>query len=373
MSRWHCPDCGRDYAYDLPVCTWCRVGLEERDDGSGVVVAVTQVEAPSVGHEDVPYWVALIRAEDASLALRKYDVTRCVGETVGLAREARTELARFGVIGTGTMGRGLVELLLSRGHDVVWISRSAESLTRGVARVTDRLARVMDSEQLTEATARLATSTDYAALADADVVVEAVVEELEPKAAILAEAEAAMAPDAILATNTSGLPLGELAAALARPQRFGALHFFNPPNRMRLVETAVAPQTSPATSAMLDEIALSLGKTPVRVAATPAFAVNRVLMPLLNEAVRELEEGVAPAASIDEAVRLGLNHPMGPLALADLIGLDVVLEIMGNLAERTGDETYEPRPMLRELVEQGKLGRKTGEGFYIYEQRPATA
>ena len=157
---------------------------------------------------------------------------------------------------------------------------------------------------------------------------------------------------------------------LRRPERFGALHFFNPPNRMRLVETAVAPQTSAETSARLDEVALSLGKTPVRVAATPAFAVNRVLMPLLNEAVRELEEGVAPAESIDDAVRLGLNHPMGPLALADLIGLDVVLEIMGNLAERTGDETYEPRPMLRRLVAEGKLGRKTGEGFYVYETRP---
>jgi 3-hydroxybutyryl-CoA dehydrogenase len=373
MSRWQCPSCDRSYAYDLPVCTWCGVDLEERDGGSGVVTAVTEVMAPSVGHEDVPYWVALIRGEDDALALRKYDVARCVGEAVSLAREADAELASFGVIGTGTMGRGLVELLLSRGHTVVWISRSDASLERGAARVADRLARVMDEEQLAEAISRLSTSVDYNALEDADVVVEAVIEELGPKAKILADAEAGMRPDAILATNTSGLPLDELAQALDRPERFGALHFFNPPTRMRLVETAVAPQTSPATSAMLDELALSLGKTPVRVAATPAFAVNRVLMPLLNEAVRELEEGVAPAASIDDAVRLGLNHPMGPLALADLIGLDVVLEIMGNLAERTGDETYEPRPMLRELVAAGKLGRKTGEGFYVYEKRPTTA
>lgn len=373
MSRWECPDCGRSYAYEVPTCTWCRVDLVERDGGTGVVMAVTQVEAPSVGHEDVPYWVALIRAEDGSLALRKYDVSHCVADTVSLARDETAELASFGIIGTGTMGRGLVELLLSRGHDVVWISRSDASLERGRARVMDRLARVMDDEQLAEAAARLTTSTGYAALGDRDIVVEAVLEELGPKAATLAAAEVAMRPDAILATNTSGLPLDELAAGLQHPERFGALHFFNPPNRMRLVETAVGPRTSAETSAVLDEIALSLGKTPVRVAATPAFAVNRVLMPLLNEAVRELEEGVAPAASIDEAVRLGLNHPMGPLALADLIGLDVVLEIMGNLADRTGDETYEPRPMLRTLVAQGKLGRKTGEGFYVYEQRPATA
>ncbi len=372
MSHWDCPNCGRSYAYELPTCTWCRVDLREHDPETGVVAAVTQVEAPSVGHEDVPYWVALVKAADGSFALREYDVVRCVGETVSLAREKAAALATFGVVGTGTMGRGLVELLLSRGHDVVWVGRTQERLEAGKARVLDRLARVMDEDQLSHAAERLTLSPDFAALGDRDVVIEAVLEEFEPKAATLAAAEAAMRPDAILGTNTSGLPIDELAAGLRRPERFGALHFFNPPTRMRLVETAVGPLTSEGTSARLDDIARGLGKIPVRVAATPAFAVNRVLMPLLNEAVRELEEGVAPAESIDEAVRLGLNHPMGPLALADLIGLDVVLEIMGNLAERTGDDTYEPRPMLRRLVAEGKLGRKTGEGFYTYEQRPRT-
>ncbi|TLM72537.1 MAG: 3-hydroxybutyryl-CoA dehydrogenase, partial [Actinobacteria bacterium] len=139
-------------------------------------------------------------------------------------------------------------------------------------------------------------------------------------------------------------------------------------NRMRLVETCAAEATSPLVSQFLDEFAVSLGKTPVRVASKPAFVVNRCLMPLLNEAVRTLEERVAPAESIDEAVRLGLNHPMGPLALADLIGLDVVVEIMENLARRTGDETYEPRPTLKALVTEGKLGRKTGEGFFSYQR-----
>jgi 3-hydroxybutyryl-CoA dehydrogenase len=197
-------------------------------------------------------------------------------------------------------------------------------------------------------------------------VIEAVVEETESKKAALAAAEKHMRDDAVLATNTSGLSIEDLATALARPKNFGVLHFFNPATRMRLVETAIGTQTSPATAEFLDAFSRALGKIPVRVAAKPAFAVNRALMPLLNEAVRELEEGVAPAESIDEAVRLGLNHPMGPLALADLIGLDVVVDIMDNLAERTGDDTYAPRPKLRELVSAGKLGRKSGEGFYEY-------
>lgn len=370
MSKWICPECGRSYAYELPICSWCDVGLSESQPAEGEVIAVTQVDVPSVGHEDVPYWVALVRGGDSSLELRKYDVAKSVGTSVPLRRDTAADLAVFGIIGSGTMGRGLVELLLQRGHRVVWVGRNRERLKKARSKVLDRLGRVMDEDQLSDAAASVSVSVAFESLGDCDVVVEAVVEELEPKATTLAAAENGMRADAILATNTSGLPLDELAAVLQRPERFGALHFFNPPNRMRLVETAVSPATSNATATVLDEIARSLGKTPVRVAATPAFAVNRVLMPLLNEAVRELEEGVAPAESIDEAIRLGLNHPMGPLALTDLIGLDVVLEIMSNLANRTGDDTYAPRPMLRTLVAEGKLGRKTGEGFYRYVSRP---
>ena len=369
MSMSTCPKCSRSYAYDLPLCTWCAVELTKSEPVTGKIIAVTKVEAPSIGHEDVPYWVALVCGDDDTLQLRENDTPSEVGATVPLAASATQELAAFGVIGTGTMGRGLTELLLKRGHCVVWVGRSAERLERARRCLLDRLSRVMEESQVTEADTRLTLSDDYAALADSDVVIEAVIEVLEPKAQVLAAAEAHMRPDAVLATNTSGLPLDELGSVLAHPGRFGVLHFFNPPSRMRLVETAIGAATNEATSAALDNIAIGLGKIPVRVSATPAFAVNRVLMPMLNEAIRELEEGVAPAQSIDDAIRLGLNHPMGPLALADLIGLDVVFEIMGNLAVRTGDETYRPRPMLGDLVAEGKLGRKTGEGFYCYEDR----
>ncbi len=371
MARWTCPSCCRDYAYELAECTWCRVALEATAPTCGVVEAIAEVNAGSIGHEDVPYWCALVGAPDGSRVILKLDQPALLGDTVHIGTEPMKHLARVGVLGTGTMGRSLTELLLERGHHVVWCGRDGARLTAARDRLLDRLGRVMDSGQVADASARLVTSTEYAVLGECDLVIEAVVEEFDPKRAVLLEAEASMRADAILATNTSGLPVDGLAEGLARPDRFGVLHFFNPATRMRLVETAVGSKTSAQTAEHLDAFAVSLGKTPVRVAATPAFAVNRALMPLLNEAVRELEEGVAPAESIDEAVRLGLNHPMGPLALIDLIGVDVVVRIMDNLAERTGDATYAPRPLLRELVACGTLGRKTGQGFYTYQPRPS--
>lgn len=369
MNHYSCPQCARDYAYELEQCTWCHVPLDAIEPPAARIEAITEVRAGSVGHEDVPYWCALVSADDGSQAIVKLDYAARVGDTLSFGAEAAADLAVVGILGTGTMGRGLAELLLGRGHRVVWCGRSDDRLASARAKLLDRLGRVMDEEQVAEASSRLFTSSTYEALRECDVVIEAVVEEMAPKQAALADAESHMRRDAILATNTSGLSIDELATVLVRPEQFGVLHFFNPPTRMRLVETAVGGLTSSATAEYLDAFSRSLGKTPVRVAAKPAFAVNRALMPLLNEAVRELEEGVAPAESIDEAVRLGLNHPMGPLALADLIGLDVVVKIMDNLAERTADETYAPRPLLRQLVEEGKLGRKTGAGFYDYEPR----
>lgn len=366
MRNWACPQCEREFAYEISQCTWCRVSLTSREPGYGRITAITEVSAGSIGHEDVPYWCALVTADDGSQAIVKLDDAANVGDTLSFGVERTAELAVVGILGTGTMGRGLAELLLTRGHHVVWCGRSAERLAQARTRLLERLGRVMDAEQTAEADSRLETSADYSSLQVCDIVIEAVVEELSAKCAALVAAEAHMRPGAILATNTSGLPIDELSSSLQRPGDFGVLHFFNPPTRMRLVETAVSDMTSAETSEYLDVFARSLGKTPVRVAAKPAFAVNRALMPLLNEAVRELEEEVASAESIDEAIRLGLNHPMGPLALIDLIGADVVVKIMDNIVERTGDVTYAPRPLLRTLVAQGRLGRKAGAGFYEY-------
>lgn len=365
-----CPSCGARYSYPIDECTFCRIALVEQPTESGEVVAVTEVTVPSLGHEDVPYWCALVARPQGGFAVVKRDLPTTVGDTLSFSSAEEGVCYTIGVLGSGVMARGLVELFLSRGQRVVWVGRSLERL--GVARekVIGRLGRVMDEDQLARATARLTIADDHNALAECDLVLEAIVEDTDAKIAELKAIEPIVSDTCVIASNTSSLPLDVLSAVLEKPGRFGGMHFFNPPTRMKLVEIIRAPETTDETDAFLFDLSLALGKTPIRVANGPGFVVNRVLMPLLNEAVRELEDKAAPAADIDEAIRLGLNHPMGPLALADLIGLDVVVSIMDDMHARLQDEAYAPRPLLRELVAQGKLGRKTGAGFFEYTPPP---
>lgn len=366
-----CPSCGTRYSYPLSECTFCHVALKEERTTSGVVVAVTEISVPSIGHEDVPYWCALVERPGGGCAVVKRDMPVAVGDVLEFGDTTTAARYTVGVLGSGVMARGLVELLLSRDQQVVWVGRSAIRLTAAREKVAGRLARVMDEEQLTRAMNRLAVGEDAHDLASCDLVIEAIIEDADAKIEQLKAVEPLLRESCVIASNTSSLPLDVLSAALDRPERFGGMHFFNPPSRMRLVEVIRAPETTDETDEFLFDFSIALGKTPIRVANGPGFVVNRVLMPLLNEAVRELEDGAASAADIDEAIRLGLNHPMGPLALADLIGLDVVARIMDDMHSRLQDEAYAPRPLLRQLVREGKLGRKSGEGFFSYTPPPA--
>ncbi|MGB4593398.1 MAG: 3-hydroxyacyl-CoA dehydrogenase family protein [Coriobacteriia bacterium] len=371
MSPMRCSSCGTRYAYALDSCTLCGAPLYAESVASGTALAVTRIETPSRNHETVPYWVVLVQDSNGAVSIAKSEREISAGDAFAVGERPKLDRT-IGVLGYGVMGCGLVELLVLKGARVVWWGRAEERLARGRERVFDRLARSLDEAQMLEAAQRVSCSTSMQSLADCDLVIEAVVEDFDEKAAVLLAAEAHMAPAAILATNTSSLSIDALAARLARPERFGGLHFFNPPVRMQLVETVSSAATAPEVHGELDDYAVSLGKAPVRVAAAPGFVVNRALMKLLNEAVREMEESVASPDQIDKAIRLGLNHPMGPLELADLIGIDVVVSIMDDLAARLGDESYAPRPLLLEMIERGDLGRKTGRGFFAYESHPAT-
>ncbi|PWV83200.1 3-hydroxybutyryl-CoA dehydrogenase [Halomonas sp. A11-A] len=276
----------------------------------------------------------------------------------------------IGVVGAGTMGQGIAQVLVQSGFAVQLYDVADEQLERARGAIDKGLGKLVAKEKLSEADkdaalARLATSTALDALRDCEVIIEAAPEQPALKEKLFRDLSR-LTHDAILASNTSSLSLTRLAAVCERPERVVGMHFFNPVPVLKLVEVIRAEQTSDATVARIEALTASLGKTAVAIADSPGFAVNRLLVPMINEAAFLLQEGVASAADIDESMKLGAAHPMGPLALADLIGLDVCLSIMEVLQEGFGDPKYRPCPLLKRMVAAGYLGRKTGRGFHLY-------
>ena len=280
-------------------------------------------------------------------------------------------LSKIGVIGAGTMGNGIAQVSAAAGLEVVMVDVSQAALDRGLAAIAGSLDRLVKKQKLSAddqaaVRSRIRGSTQYRDLAAADLVIEAATENSELKRGIMRQADEIMRPEAILATNTSSISITALAAATTRADRVGGMHFFNPVPVMALVELIRGLLTSEETYARAAQFIAQIGKTAISVKNFPGFAVNRILCPMINEAIFALQEGVAAAADIDEAMKLGCNHPIGPLALADLIGLDTVLSIMEVFQRDYGDPKYRPAPLLREMVAAGLLGRKSGQGFFRY-------
>lgn len=277
----------------------------------------------------------------------------------------------LGVLGAGTMGNGIAHVSARAGYNVLLCDLQQPLLDRGLATIQKNLAREVVKEKLTqqqvnEAFARITPTTDINALAPATLVIEAATERFEIKSAIFKQLDQILAPEAILASNTSSISITKLAAVTQRPEQVIGMHFFNPVPVMKLVEVIRGLQTSQATFDTIKSISEKLGKTPVEVNDAAGFVSNRVLMPLINEAIFAVMEGVATPEAIDQVFVLGMAHPMGPLTLADFIGLDVCLDIMRVLVEATGDPKYRPCPLLIRMVSAGWLGRKSGKGFYPY-------
>jgi len=281
------------------------------------------------------------------------------------------EIRKVAVVGAGTMGNGIVHVFAQNGFDVTMIDVRAEALEAARKTIAGNLDRQIKKGTLAEADrdaalSRIATETDLSAVAHADLVIEAATESTELKFRIFEQIDAAAPAHAILASNTSSISITEIAARTKRPEKVIGMHFMNPVPVMKLVEIIRGLATSDETTQTIVALSERLGKTVAEAQDYPGFVANRILMPMINEAVFCLMEGVATAESIDTVMKLGMNHPMGPLALADLIGLDTCLAILEVLHRGLGDDKYRPCPLLRKYVASGKLGRKTGEGFYAY-------
>ncbi len=292
-------------------------------------------------------------------------------ENEATGQEIRT-IGTIGVIGAGTMGHGIAQVSAQCGYRVILVDVAPTALERGLSAIAKGYERQVAKAKLSPevrdaALGRLSGAGDLGAITEVDLAIEAVVERLEVKIEVLRDLDRVCAPGAILATNTSSISITKLAAATRRPERVIGMHFMNPVPVMQLIEIIRGLATDQATYDRVADAARRMGKVPVEVHDAPGFVSNRVLMPMINEAIYCLYEGVGTPESIDQVMKLGMNHPMGPLALADLIGLDVCLDILRVLLDGFGDPKYRPCPLLVKMVDAGRLGKKTSRGFYSYE------
>ncbi len=361
-----CEDCGKQWYYAVQKCIFCKGDVVDVATGKSTVRGSTRIDIPSPGHSRVPYFDLFLEDEHGNFHIRK-SFTECVLGTIIEAEAVREIPERtIGVVGAGTMGSGIAQVCAQIGYQVILSDISEAIVNKGLGKIDSRLAKVTKVEEKEKILGRIKTTTSLADMAEAELVEEVSLEDMEVKKKVFSELDRVCSNETIFATNTSSLSLAELSHVLADPGRLVGLHFFNPVPKMQLVEIIKLDSTPEKTVEYAKQIALEMGKTPVVTGDAPGFIVNRLLLPFLNEAMDKLADGTSTAEDIDAAVTLGLNHPMGPLALSDLIGLDVCKAILEVLHEGYKNPKYKPCPTLCEMVEKGELGRKTGKGFYTY-------
>lgn len=361
-----CEKCNLVWYYPVKKCIYCKGEVKELKEEKYTVKGITEVFIPSKDHSQVPYYDLLLEDENGNLHIKKSFKKYEIRDIIIKDKKEESIKKKIGVIGPGVTGVGITQVFVSSGFEVILKSKNQKSLDIAIQKIEIELLRSMNVNEKDRIIKNIKPTTSLDDLINADIVIESITEDINLKKQLFKELDEILLDKTIIATNTSSLSIDELAYATSRPDRFIGMHFFNPIPKMHLVEVVRGEKTSNGTINKITELTKQINKTPIITKNSPCFIVNRILMVYLNEAIWELYEGVSSAKDIDTAAKLGLNHPMGPLELADLIGLDVVLAIMKSLYERTNNEKYLYCPIIEEMVKNGKLGRKTDEGFYKY-------
>ena len=363
---WECEKCGRHWRYTVEKCIFCEGDVHAIHSEKFSIIGLTEIFVPSEEHERVPYYVLLLEDNYGHKLIKKTFDKYNIGDSLFLSALKYKPKITFGVIGTGTMGIGISHIATMMGFNVILKSRSENSLNKASKKIENWLSKTRNKDEVHEILGNIKFTLDMNLLKDSDIIIENIVEDIKIKKQLFRELGKICSKDTIISSNTSSLSITELSSVVPNPERVVGMHFFNPVQKMHLVEIIRGKDTSEQTVEYVKRLADQLDKTYVVMTDTPGFIVNRILMPLLNEAIRVLEEGNKTAKDVDTAIKLGLNHPMGPLELADLIGLDVCLAIMECLYTGFGDERFKPCLLLKTIVDEGKLGIKTKCGFYEY-------
>lgn len=363
---WKCERCSKYWRYKIERCVFCGGKIQAVQMGELTIRGMTKVFVPSEEHERVPYYNLLMEDEQGNKYIKKTFEKYELGSSLFIDAVDDKLDVTIGVIGTGTLGVGIAHVATEAGFNVILKSRSNLSLNKAREKIKYWLQKTKNEADTRDVLDNIHFTIDMQPMKNSNFIIEAVIEDIKVKEQTFQELSKVCRKDAIIASNTSSLSISELSSVIPNPSRFVGMHFFNPVQKMELVEVIRGKNTSQETINNAIHVAKQLGKTAIVAKDTPGFIVNRMLMPLLNEAILAFDEGDANAKDIDIAIKLGLNHPMGPLELADLIGLDICLAIMQRLYEGFGDVKYKPSFRLIEFVKNGRLGRKTGEGFYKY-------
>ena len=366
---YECEGCHKQWYYNVKKCIFCQRNVVEVETRKSAVRGFTRIEIPSPGHSRVPYCDLFLEDEHGNFHIRKSFTEQEIGTVIEEEpKKAKQEIKKrtVGVVGAGTMGSGIAQVCAQTGYNVIMSDIKEEFANKGLAKIDKLLTKTTKEDKKKEILGRIKITTNLSDMANADLVEEVSTENVEIKKGIFKELDSVCSKDTVFATNTSSISIQELSQVLKDPRRLVGINFFNPVQRMKLVEIIRSKNTQDKAVEYAKEITLELGKTPVVTGDAPGFIVNRLLLPFLNEAMDKYADGTSTAEDIDKAITLGLNHPMGPLALSDLIGLDVCKAILEVLYEGYKDPKYKPCETLCNMVEKGELGRKTKKGFYTY-------